>query len=106
MNAKRKEYHVRGEDLDIRDYDDKPSRELFRDLQNLLDAVPEEYRNDAVVEVDVGEYSHSLQIKYIRPETDEEMAARLKRDTDREGQQEARERRMYEVLKKKFGDTS
>lgn len=71
-------------------------------FQGKLQTVPEQYRSAVHIGLDVG-----LSIYYDRPETGDEMAARLESERERrehrQEQIEANERREYERLKAKFG---
>lgn len=78
-------------------------------LQKTLAAIPEEFRADATLRIwGSGEYvSIYPEVRYERPETDEEFAARKAEHERRERQaaaaQEQYDRAHYERLKKKYG---
>ena len=80
----------------------------FRDwLAQQIESIPAEYRD--VAKIDIGTDSSydtcyaTLEIKYQRPETPEETAARERRDADRRREREAADRAQYEALRRKFG---
>lgn len=64
-------------------YDDDTIEEVIAWLRSLLAQVPDEYKSAAKVDVDSvggyeGEHHAEIKVYYERPETDEEMAARIK----------------------------
>lgn len=78
-------------------------------LVRLVDAyksIPKEYRAAATLEIytDYDDYTTDLEIKYQRPISDEELAEEAAREQGRLLARENEERRLYEVLRKKYGD--
>lgn len=74
-------------------------------IQQVSQAVPEQYRDKAVVEFSGGGYeeSGSFRITYTRPETDEEVSDRVRQALDYARSSIAAERNQYLRLKAKFG---
>lgn len=71
-----------------------------------LNSIPEEYRGTARVTLQT-EYDSDdafAEIYYYRPETDAELQERKLASAEFRRNRDAKERRMYESLKKKFGD--
>ena len=83
-------------------------------LQGLLDSVPEEHRSNVIIEFDSdGDYDDpgpKVTIYYERPETDEELRDRQRRNADRIKQArqrvEAAERQKLAELLAKYGSPS
>ena len=81
-------------------------------LQEKLDSLPLEMRDGATLEIEGGDAWGSpvveVTIEGRRPETDEEMADRLRMEAARQANalliKEANERAAYEALKRKYGD--
>lgn len=75
-------------------------------LQDFLDQVPKKFQRTAEVSFgtryEYGESYTDLEIKYTRPETDEEWATRREELDERIRRQEQRARADYERLKKAF----
>lgn len=75
-------------------------QEIRDEVNNLID----KYGLDAEIEID--SYGEEFSIDLTRPETDEEMAIRLKEEKRTEANRisffEQQERQQYEQLKKKF----
>lgn len=71
-----------------------------------LGEVPEQYRASAKIEIDAYDYCGALYaqitIYYIRPESDDEMAAREAREQRLKSETEAAELRTLERLKAKY----
>lgn len=78
-------------------------------LRGHLAAVPKAHRPTAYLSIDSDDYSASLSIGYIRPETNKEWAARradvARRQALAEAAQQERERAEFERLKAKFDHT-
>jgi hypothetical protein len=81
-----------------------PLEDVIRQLQKTLEAIPPEHRAGAVLHVHAsGEYATaSLSVKYRRPETDEEMNARLGWLNSLDDDTEKRDRREFARLQKKY----
>ncbi len=74
-----------------------------------LRLVPEEYRDSAAFETVSFQDSHrnhclNVKVHFHRPETDEEMEARLADEETQKLEQQRSERQMLEDLKEKFND--
>jgi hypothetical protein len=83
--------------------------DLIEKLNQTLEMVPEKYREATTCNIEVepegrddGYYYTRLHIYYMREETEEEFADRLKEIEALEKQEELRERRTLESLKKKY----
>lgn len=77
-------------------------------LQSKIDAIPEEYRETAQIEIEsVSSYEDthyaSISINYWRPETDEEIEARVQKERIRREAEEEKARQTYEKLRQRFG---
>jgi hypothetical protein len=81
-------------------------------LQDLLETIPEEYREDSTFEVEYesdydGGGDAYTRVYYDRPETDEEVVARIADSQARAArarlEQEQRERAAYAALHQKYG---
>jgi hypothetical protein len=75
-------------------------------LQYQLDQVPAEYRDSAKIEIGC-DYCYdsanaTIEVYYTRPETDEEMDARVNRKARWQAEADAKDRKHYEALKKRF----
>jgi hypothetical protein len=92
------------------DDEDAPLIWALGEFLELLNAaankIPAEHRATAAVRLRVqGDYAHAyIEALYRRPETDEELAARVTRDERYKQETEARDRAHYEYLKRKFGE--
>lgn len=79
---------------------------FMAELQEAIGEIPEEYRDDARVEIDVDtqyDVSHAdFIIRYYRPETDQEMTIREEREDRYRRDIEANERRKLAELKAKY----
>lgn len=76
-------------------------------LQEILDEIPAEFRDSAVIEFDTtgSDYEYSrgeMYVEYDRPETDEEVRQREDDARKREEEKQQSERRQYETLKRKY----
>ncbi len=77
--------------------------------QKYLELVPQEYRDSAAFETvsfrdSRRDYWLNVKVHYHRPETDEEMEARLAAEDAEKLQQQRAERQRLEDLKEKFND--
>lgn len=70
-------------------------------LHDAIAQIPEQYRTSAVVTLR-GEVSPSLSISFMRPETEIEVTENVNRALAYAREQQHKERRDYERLKKKF----
>jgi hypothetical protein len=84
-------------------------------LADKLEGIPEQYRSEATFEISSScSYEDSsyaeIEISYWRPETDEEMEARLsakrRREEDQRQRKEAADRALYEELRQKYEEPS
>ncbi len=78
-------------------------------VQKYLELVPEEYRDSTAFKIissrDSGrDYWLNVNVHYQRPETDEEMEARLAAEKAQKLEQQIAERQMLEDLKEKYSD--
>ncbi len=78
-------------------------------VQKYLELVPEEYRVSAAFETvsfrdSRRDYWLNVKVHYHRPETDEEMEARLAAEEAQKLEQQRAERQMLEDLKEKYSD--
>ena len=91
------------------EYDDLPEKadEFIAFFQSKVDAIPEENRGTARIEIEAeenyGSASLSVEISYARPETDEEEAARERREQLRKDEIKTRDLRELARLKEKLG---
>lgn len=88
------------------DWPPETAAEFMAWWQSMIDRIPEEHRSEARIEIDTTagydrDFAH-LEIYYLRPETDEERAARVQAEQARAEAREAQERARYEALKAKF----
>ena len=77
--------------------------------EKYLKLVPEEYRDSATLETvsfrdSRRDYWLNVKVHFHRPETDEEMKARLADEEAQKLEQQRAERQMLEDLKEKFSD--
>lgn len=88
----------------IDDESETPAGEFISRLQSILADVPAEYRQSARIAFNLyGDYSSAyMQLRYERPQTDDEAAAAKKRDDEYEREREDRDRKEYLRLKRKF----
>lgn len=90
---------------------DGPLDEFIADLMQVREGIPEEYRASArcviSTEDDFDSRVASIEIRYHRAETDEEMATRQERERYNAKLEavarEAKERVLYDELKRKYG---
>jgi len=78
-------------------------------VEKYLGLVPEEYRDSAAFETvsfrdSPRDYWLNVKVHFHRPETDEEMKARLADEEAQKLEQQRAERQMLEDLKEKFSD--
>ena len=78
-------------------------------VEKYLGLVPEEYRDSATFETvsfrdSRREYWLNVKVCFRRPETDEEMEARLAEEEAQKREQQKAERQMLEELKERFND--
>jgi len=78
-------------------------------VEKYLGLVPEEYRDSAAFETVSFRDSHrdywlNVKVHFHRPETDEEMKARLADEEAQKLEQQRAERQMLEDLKEKYSD--
>jgi len=78
-------------------------------VEKYLELVPEEYRDSAAIEPVSFRNSRkdfwlNVKVHFQRPETDEEMKARLADEEAQKQEQRRAERRLLEELKEKFSD--
>lgn len=84
-----------------------PATDFIRQMSDLLETVPPEFRAGTIVEFDRHGSDHDyaageISMYYSRPETDEEMQEREKRAKERSRRAEATERAELARLKAKF----
>ena len=77
----------------------------FDEFMALMNSIPAEFRGTTKVAFEGGFYDSGchFEVSYQRPETDEEMAARARKDAEYEADRLRSQRAQYEALKKKFG---
>ena len=83
-----------------------PLQAVIADLQAALAEIPEERRDSARLRVygtGDGSVNITVEVRHERPETDDEMAARERRDSRYARQQQERELEEYRRLRAKFG---
>jgi len=78
-------------------------------VEKYLGLVPEEYRDSAAIETvsfrdSPRDYWLNVKVHFHRPETDEEMKARLADEEAQKLEQQRAERQMLEDLKEKYSD--
>ncbi len=78
-------------------------------VEKYIELVPEEYRDSAAFETvsfhdSRRDYWLNVKVHFHRPETDEEMEARLADEEAQKLEQQRAERQMLEDLKEKFSD--
>lgn len=78
-------------------------------FQSKLEEIPVEYRETALCEIDsAGGYEGShyghIEISYVRPETDEEMASRIVRNEQREAAKRVEEIAALRALRARYPD--
>lgn len=80
--------------------------ETLESARDQLDRLIKEYGKDAKIRSYCDSYSDSdkeyLHVVIQRPETDKEMAERIRREEQNEAHRLASERQLYKALKKKF----
>jgi hypothetical protein len=81
-----------------------PLEDAIRQLQAVLEAVPQELRAGAVLHIwAAGDYASIYpEVRYTRPETPDELAARTAETERRIAEAEERERREFERLRARF----
>lgn len=71
-------------------------------------SVPEEFRKTARVDIEARQdydgYIASVEVSYVRPETEDEYSTRLKEEQRLHKKQEDQDLRTFLKLKQKFGD--
>ena len=77
-------------------------------FQERIERIPPEHRAKAKIEISsqggyYGEHTGCIEITYLREETDEQFAARLKREEEQRQQLVAQEKRMLVALLAKHG---
>lgn len=83
-------------------------KDAIESLQALLEQIPEEYQKSAHIEVDYersyyDDVTVSVEISYVRPETNQEAVARIKREEAAKENFRNIQMRQLEDLKKKLG---
>lgn len=80
-----------------------PVADFLDQITKGIERIPPEYREAATVEL-VGDYDECsrLALKYSRPETEQEIAARVAAALAYAKSKQAQERATYEALKRKF----
>ena len=77
-------------------------------LNELLEEIPEEHRSQTIItvesETDYDGHNPRVVIAYRRPETDEEMADRIRREKQGEEYRKARELETLKRLQEKYKD--
>ena len=73
-------------------------------VSSLYDQIPAEYRNAARIDFMADDYGVDIDISYLRPETDAELADRTALVARNAAEAEARERAYFERLKILFGE--
>lgn len=80
--------------------------DVIKRLQDVMASIPEAYRASAAIDIsaydDYGSSAVSFEIEFTRPETDEELAARVFRQEASDRKQAEKERAEFERLKAKF----
>lgn len=102
---------VKVRDIGHHSFDEMPTtiEHWIEWLTEAREKVPEQYRHglSCVLDYEAGSYDSSdsadFVISYERPETDEEMTARVKSGIEYVNRTSAAERREYDRLKAKFG---
>ena len=79
-------------------------------IDSLLNKIPEEHRDRAFIDVESiggyeGEHHPEVEVYYIRPETEAELAVRVEGERTATADKEAQERRMLSSLKAKYDRT-
>lgn len=92
--------HIGGDDVF-----QMPLEEAIKQLQDVLEKVPAEFRSNAVLHIwGAGDYvSIYPEVRYTRPETDADLAAREAETARYVAEAEERERREFMRLQAKFG---
>lgn len=103
------EHSVYGSIVNKEKYDDDTIADVIGYLSDLLAEIPAKYRDRAFVSFDSeggyeGSHSAEFGVYYYRPETDEEMEARLNSVKRQEERQRASELEQLNRLKKKYGN--
>lgn len=98
-----------GSIIDREKLEDDTVGEVVAWLQWLLGQVPPEHRDRAFVSFEsesvTESYQNEIEVYYVRPETDEEVARRLEKEKRREEMEREHERMLYQSLKKKYEGT-
>jgi hypothetical protein len=86
---------------------DEDAATFLAKLTRFFESIPEKCRSSAVVEVDSeesawGGYNHWFTLKYLRPETDDELAARLRLEARRAEHERKRDLQQLEYLKRTY----
>ena len=76
--------------------------ELVEWLNNHMASVPEQYRSSVYMEIDSTSHYATVKVAYRRPETDEELGARVARYEAALRDKEAHDRAEFDRLSKKF----
>jgi hypothetical protein len=96
-------------DLGLGDSDEKiPLIKLVADLQRVLSEIPEQHRDSAYLHVRAyGDYASAYaDVKFHRPETDEEFTERQRWLKGLDEEREARDQREFARLRQKYADGS
>ena len=85
-----------------------PAQEFLNDVARRILDVPEQFRSSLMLDFDRrgSDYDYSageMSLYYVRPETDDEFRTRKQYEARRVSESEAKERSIYEALKKKYG---
>jgi hypothetical protein len=82
-----------------------PLADVIRQLQDVMDSIPEDFRKTAVLSIGVyGECAGaSADILFLRPETDAEMVDRRRWLASIDQESEERDRAAFERIKDKYG---
>lgn len=89
-------------EIDKDELNGKPLKAVIEFLQGVYGAIPEQFRDQATLDIETDEWRVELAIEWQRPETDEERDARQLRTKLRQIEVQERERREYERLRAKF----
>lgn len=89
-------------------YEDGSLDRVIESLHKIRNSIPEEYRTKARCEISSeggyeDSHSASITVKYYRPETPGETAAREAEMANETAAKEAQEKSAYEALKRKYG---
>lgn len=90
------------------DYENGTLSRVLNSLIKIRDSIPKEYRDVASCGIDSvggheGEHYAHIQVGYMRPATEKEIAAALAEEKAKKKATEAQERAFYDKLKQRYG---